>query len=73
MLCAMPLQDEYIRTALRLPPELHQRIHQAADKAGRSFNAELIARISGSFDSQSIEARLASIEQQLSQLLKKGK
>lgn len=38
-------QDDYIRTALRVPPDLHKEIHQAADKAGRSFNAELLERL----------------------------
>lgn len=35
-------QDDYIRTALRVPPNLHKEIHAAADKAGRSFNAQLV-------------------------------
>lgn len=35
-------QDDYIRTALRVPPDLHKEIHEAADKAGRSFNAQLV-------------------------------
>lgn len=46
-------QDDYIRTALRVPPDLHKRIHEAADKAGRSFNAELIDRLSSTFDQES--------------------
>lgn len=54
-------QDEYIRTALRLPPDLHARVHEAADKAGRSFNAELIARIAASFDT-GLEDRIARLE-----------
>ncbi|GAB2731665.1 Arc family DNA-binding protein [Comamonas sediminis] len=49
-------QDDYIRTALRVPPDLHKEIHEAADRAGRSFNAELIERLSRSFrDDQTIE------------------
>lgn len=35
-------QDDYIRTALRVPPDLHKEIHAAAEKAGRSFNAQLV-------------------------------
>ena len=35
-------QDDYIRTALRVPPDLHKEIHAAASKAGRSFNAQLL-------------------------------
>lgn len=69
----MALQDEYIKTALRLPPDLHERVHQAADKAGRSFNSELIARLAGSFEAGDVQVRLAAIEAALAQLLKKGK
>ncbi|SFU99329.1 Arc-like DNA binding domain-containing protein [Paenacidovorax caeni] len=46
-------QDDYIRTALRVPPDLHKDIHEAADKAGRSFNAELIERLSSTFEQES--------------------
>ena len=42
-------QDEYIRTALRVPPELHRALHEAADKNGRSFNAEILGRLVESF------------------------
>lgn len=35
-------QDDYVRTALRVPPELHAQIHKSARAAGRTFNAELI-------------------------------
>jgi hypothetical protein len=43
-------QDDYIRTALRVPPDLHKALHEAADAAGHSFNAEIIGRLQGSFD-----------------------
>jgi hypothetical protein len=42
-------QDEYVRTALRVPPDLHRALHDAADAAGHSFNAEIIGRLQGSF------------------------
>ena len=42
-------QDEYIRTALRVPPGLHKAIHESADNFGRSFNAEIVARLQESF------------------------
>lgn len=44
----MANQDDYIKTALRLPRDLHAQLHLAAEKAGRSLNAELIARLEGS-------------------------
>jgi hypothetical protein len=40
-------QDEYHRTALRLPRDLHQQVLRAAEAAGRTMNAELLARIAG--------------------------
>lgn len=43
-------QDDYIRTALRVPPELHSALHKAADESERSFNAEIIERLKASFD-----------------------
>ena len=42
-------QDDYVRTALRVPPDLHKALHEAADAAGHSFNAEIIGRLQGSF------------------------
>jgi hypothetical protein len=42
-------QKTHIRTALRVPPELHAQIHEAAAASGRSFNAEIIHRLERSF------------------------
>ncbi|WP_208454060.1 Arc family DNA-binding protein [Burkholderia gladioli] len=46
----MATQDEYIKTALRLPRHLHADISVSAEKAGRSMNAEIIERLSKSSD-----------------------
>jgi hypothetical protein len=43
-------QDDYIKTALRLPRHLHADASVAAQNAGRSLNAELIDRIGKSGD-----------------------
>ncbi|SFB74073.1 Arc-like DNA binding domain-containing protein [Polaromonas sp. OV174] len=45
----MATQDDYIRTALRVPPGLHAQIHEAAKVNNRTFNAEIVARLEGSF------------------------
>lgn len=45
----MARQDDYIRTALRLPPDMHKALHESADASGKSFNAEIIARLQASF------------------------
>lgn len=41
-------QDDYKKTALRLPPELHERLHEAAAASGRSYNAEIVERLESS-------------------------
>lgn len=45
-------QDDYKKTALRLPPELHERLHEAAAASGRSYNAEIVARLEESLERQ---------------------
>lgn len=37
------------KTALRLPRPLHERIHWAAAKNGRSMNTEIVERLESSF------------------------
>ena len=36
-------QDDYARTALRLPRELHAAVHAAARAQDRSFNGQIVA------------------------------
>lgn len=43
-------QKNFVKTALRLPPELHAAAHEAAQNSGRSYNAELIDRLSSTFE-----------------------
>lgn len=38
-------QKNFVKTALRIPPHLHAAVHEAAKKAGRSYNAELVQLI----------------------------
>lgn len=45
----MTTQKDFVKTALRLPPDLHTALHQAAAAAERTFNAELIHRLRTSF------------------------
>ena len=42
-------QDDFQKTALRLPKDLHARLHAAAAEVGRSYNAEIIARLEATF------------------------
>ncbi len=45
----MTTQDDFIRTALRVPPALHKLIHGSAAESNRTFNAEIVARLQASF------------------------
>lgn len=49
------------KTALRLPRDLHQKIHESADKNGRSMNAEIIHRLENSFSPTS-DATMAELQ-----------
>lgn len=42
---ATSYQDDYMKTALRLPRDLHAKLQEAATMSSRSLNAELIARL----------------------------
>ena len=43
-------QDDYHRMGMRLPRDLHQRLHDAAAESGRSLNGEIVARLQASFE-----------------------
>lgn len=45
-------QQDHIKTALRVPPELHADLHEAARLSGRSYNAEILHRLSQTFEDQ---------------------
>ncbi|MNU79419.1 hypothetical protein D3C71_690330 [compost metagenome] len=45
----MSTQKDFVKTALRLPQELHQAIHQASKGSERSFNAEILFRLRQTF------------------------
>lgn len=47
-------QDEFIKTALRLPRDLHAQVQASAEELGRSMNAEIIARLQSSFDATTV-------------------
>lgn len=62
----MAIQDEYIKTALRLPRHLHADLLVDAQNAGRSMNAEIIDRLSKSSDL----GHLHRVIEQLSQTMR---
>lgn len=45
----MDEEDRYTRITLRLPKELHSRLTEVASAQSHSMNAEIVARLQGSF------------------------
>lgn len=60
-------QAEYMKTALRLPRDLHSRLLTVAELSGRSLNAEILFRLEASFASaaDSVEARFLIVEREM--------
>lgn len=58
-------QRNFVKTALRLPPEVHAAIHESAQQAGRSYNAELVERIQQSLRSDADARRGQLVENAL--------
>lgn len=55
-------QDDFHKTGLRLPRDLHARLHEAAAESGRSYNAEIVARLQSSFQPQTSDADLMEMK-----------
>lgn len=43
-----PKQQTHIKTAIRVPAGLHQELTAAAERNGRSLNAEMLSRLNAS-------------------------
>lgn len=67
----MAKQDDYIRTALRVPPELHAKIHASAEDAGRTFNAEIVQRLQESFEPRQMVVDLGGHTEEFSREIAK--
>lgn len=61
-------QKTYKSMNLRLPPELSEAIRDAAERNGRSANAEIISRLQAN-DSAAIMAELADLKKMLRKVL----
>lgn len=64
--------DAPVKTQIRLPASLHQRLSAASEQSGRSFNAEMVYRLEKSFpaaiETQLLQARqseLARIQEEV--------
>ena len=63
----MATQDDYIRTALRVPPDLHAKIHESAKENNRTFNAEIVARLEQTFSGTSSDEALKALALRLAE------
>lgn len=65
-------QSDYLKTALRLPRDLHAHIQEAAEEAGRSQNAEIVARLASSFEqnpnAEALQLQIQHLEQRIKDL-----
>ena len=57
-------QQDYVKTALRLPPELHAALHVAAVEQHRTYNAEIINRLRLTFNGKRITSTQQKGQQQ---------
>lgn len=67
----MATQDDYVKTALRLPRSVHAKLQEAADASAKSMNAEIIARLEASFtggDQSALVAAIGHLNLKLSQV-----
>lgn len=56
-------QDDYIRTAMRLPRALHAEVRKAASEAGHTMNAEIIARVAAASEVASFKVVMRQNEE----------
>jgi predicted DNA-binding protein len=57
-------EADYIKTSLRLPPDLKEEVKQAAAESGRSMNDELVARVAA----KPIYDRLDALAREVAQM-----
>jgi hypothetical protein len=58
--------EDIVRSQLRVPLPLYDRLKEAAERAGRSLNAEIVFRLARSFETSG-EAGAAELAEKLSQ------
>ena len=63
------VQSDYIKSAVRFPPQLHQELKEAAERNGRTLNAEVIARLLNTPVQEKLD-RLATNDQEIKTMLR---
>lgn len=61
-------QENYVQSAVRFPPELRDDLHKAAVRNGRSFNAEILARLQAN-QLDAVMAELAQLRAMVQRLI----
>jgi len=62
-------QDSYIKSAVRFPPQLHRELQDAAERNGRTMNAEIISRLLATPTNEKLDNILKS-NNEMKQLIK---
>lgn len=62
-------QDRYTRITLRIPRDLHAALSKEADKTSKSLNAEIVARLEGSFEASPADTQRVQYLEQTNQQL----
>lgn len=67
-------QDDFHKTGLRLPKDLHAKLHEAAASAGRTYNSEIVSRLQESFElrAPAIDALRAQMDAEVRDLQMRG-
>lgn len=69
----MGKQDDFYRTQIRIPADLHRALKDATEETGRSLNAEIVARLNDSFRSDETLERFNIMSVTLDEKLEKVK
>lgn len=62
------MNEETVQMNLKVPASLRDKLREAADKNHRSMTAELVARVSQSFDDEPMEDRVFELEERVDML-----
>ena len=62
------MNEDIVQMNLKVPASLRDKLREAADKNHRSMTAELIARVSQSFDDEPMEDRVLELEERVGML-----
>lgn len=59
----MAKQTDFVKTALRVPPDLHKALHDATKQSERTFNAEILHRLKSTFCKDALDQKQPTAEE----------